>query len=74
MSKQAKALRKALGFVPSAERSYTTKTVKTVAVDTGKVDANGKAIMTLQARQTTTADGLRKAYQQAKRLIKKGVL
>ncbi len=70
----AKLLRKALQFVPSQPRDYVTKTVKTVAVDTGRIDEKGNAIMRFENRVNVQANGLRKAYRQAKRAIKRGVL
>lgn len=73
-SKSLKALRKALQFHPSQPRDYITKTVKTVAVDTGKLDDKGNAIMRFDSRVNVQATGLRKSYQDAKRHIRKGVL
>ncbi len=70
----AKLLRKALQFVPSQPRDYVTKTVKTVAVDTGRIDEKGNAIMRFENRVNVQASGLRKAYQDAKRHIRKEVL
>ncbi len=73
-SKHLKLLRKALQFHPAQPRDYVTKTVKTVAVDTGKLDGKGNAIMRFEQRNNVQATGLRKAYQDAKRHIAKGVL
>lgn len=73
-SKNLKGLRKALQFHPADERQYSTRNVKTVAVPTGRVDEKGNAIMRYEVRQIVEATGLRKAYQQAKKHIKKGVL
>lgn len=73
-SKHLKLLRKALQFHPSQPRDYVTKTVKTVAVPTGRVDEKGNAIMCFEQRVNVQATGLRKSYQQAKQHIAKGVL
>ncbi len=73
-SRHLKALRKALQFHPSQPREYLTRNVKTVAVPTGRVDEKGNAIMRYEVRQNVQATGLRKAYQQAKKHIAKGVL
>lgn len=73
-SKHLKALRKALQFHPSQLREYLTRNVKTVAVPTGRVDEKGNAIMRYEVRSVTTNIGLRKAYQQAKKHIAKGIL
>lgn len=73
-SKHLKALRKALSYHPAQERQYSERTVKTVAVPTGRVDEEGNAIMHFEQRVNVQATGLRKSYQQAKRHIKKGVL
>lgn len=66
--KQAKLLRSLVGFVPSSPREYDHKTMRTVMVDTGRLDAEGNAIMVPQARVTTIAKGARKAYQQIKKM------
>ena len=68
--KQAKMIRKLIGFHPADEREYNTSIVKTVAVDTGRIDANGNAIIDFQQRVTTVAKGLRNAYQRAKKHYK----
>ncbi len=73
-AKHLKLLRKALQFHPAQPRDYVTKTVKTVAVDTGRVDEKGNAIMRFESRVNVQAKGLRKSYQDAKRHIGKGVL
>lgn len=73
-AKHLKLLRKALQFHPADERTCVTKTVKTVAVDTGKLDDKGNAIMRFEQRVNVQATGLRKSYQDAKRHIRKGVL
>lgn len=65
--KVAKLLRKMSGFVPSASREYKHTTMRTVMVDTGKMDAEGKAIMHPQACVNTAVVGERAHYQQMKR-------
>ncbi len=70
----AKLLRKALQFVPSEPRDYVTRTVKTVAVDTGRIDEKGNAIMRFENRVNVQSTGLRKSYREAKRHIAKGLL
>lgn len=72
--KHLKSLRKALQFHPALPREYVTRSVKTVAIPTGKLDAQGNAIMHFEVRQNVQATGLRKAYQQAKQHIRKGLL
>lgn len=52
--KKAKSLRKRAGFVPSAPREYNHATVKTVMVDSGKLDEKGNAIMRPEARITSS--------------------
>lgn len=73
-SKHLKSLRKALQFHPASPREYVTRNVKTVAVPTGRMDEQGNAIMRFEVRQNVQATGLRKAYQQAKKHIAKGIL
>lgn len=73
-AKHLKSLRKALQFHPASPREYVTRNVKTVAVPTGRMDEAGNAIMRFEVRQNVQATGLRKAYQQAKRHIAKGIL
>lgn len=65
--KVAKLLRSMSGFVPSAPREYKNTTMKTVMVDTGKLDGEGNAIMSPQACVNTTSTGARAHYQQMKR-------
>lgn len=67
-NKMAKLLRKLSGFVPSAEREYKNTTMRTVMVDTGRLDENGNAIMRPEARVNVAATGARAHYQQIKRL------
>lgn len=66
--KQAKRLRKEIGYNKSASpAAYTNTPVKTLMVDTGKLDAEGKPIYMPQVRVITTCKGLRSVYQQLKK-------
>lgn len=67
--KQAKRLRKTMNI--SGEemriRNYNDTAMRTVMVDTGRIDEKGNAIMRPEVRSNRTNTGLRAAYQMIKR-------
>lgn len=71
--KSAKYLRKLIDFKPNSPREYVDKVVKTVAVPSGRLDANGAPIMNFEQRILRTNTGVRKTYQTIKRGVRKGV-
>lgn len=65
--KQAKRLRKEIGYNKSASPAeYVNTTHKVVMVETGRVDEKGNAIMIPQARVQRHCTGLRCYYQSLK--------
>ena len=65
--KQSKLLRKLIGFVPSAEREYNDKLVKTVAVPNGRLNEDGTEQYDFVQRILRTSTGKRAAYQKGKK-------
>lgn len=65
--KKSKMLRMMTGFIPSASRSYHERPVKTVMVNTGRMDASGKAIIIPEQRVQVVSTGERFQYQQIKK-------
>ena len=65
--KQSKLLRKLIGFVPSAEREYNDKVVKTVAVPNGLLNEDGTEQYDFVQRILRTSTGKRAAYQKGKK-------
>lgn len=66
--KQAKQLRKDIGYnKATSPAEYKHTPVKTVMVDTGRIDAEGKPVYEPQVRIITECKGLRKAYQLLKK-------
>lgn len=65
--KQSKLLRKLIGFVPSAERGYNDRVVKTVAVPNGRLNEDGTEQYDFVQRILRTSTGKRAAYQKGKK-------
>lgn len=67
--KQAKSLRKAMGIsgADMRTRHYNDNVMRTVMVDTGRIDGKGNDIMRPEVRTMRENTGLRKAYQLIKR-------
>lgn len=65
--KQSKLLRKLIGFVPSVEREYNDKVVKTVAVPNGRLNEDGTEQYDFVQRILRTSTGKRAAYQKGKK-------
>ncbi|AJT60777.1 hypothetical protein [Citrobacter phage CVT22] len=64
--KQAKRLRKDLNIVRE-DTQYTDKVMRTVMVDTGRIDDKGNAIMRPEVRTMRECKGERFLYQLLKR-------
>lgn len=67
--KTAKRLRKM--FDLSAPTAYQHHHVKTVMVDTGRIDENGKSVLRPEERINTVCIGERASYQRAKKEVRK---
>ncbi len=68
--KAAKYLRSLVSFVPSSPREYKNTTMKTLMVDTGRIDEKGNTIMRPEARVTTNVVGERVVYNRVKKAYK----
>lgn len=64
---QSKLLRKLIGFVPSAEREYTDRVIKTVAVPNGRLNEDGTEQFNFVPHILRTSTGKRAAYQKGKK-------
>lgn len=69
--KTCKYLRKAVGVTKFDVRSQTTRTLKTVGVETGRLNPDGKPQVRLEARQLVENTGSRKEYRGLKRFLKR---
>lgn len=67
--KQAKSLRKTMNISGEnmRNRQYNDNVMRTVMVNTGRIDEKGNAIMRPEVRTMRETTGLRKAYQLIKR-------
>ena len=65
--KKAKLLLKSLSYHPNDGREYTTRVAKTVAVNTGRVNADGSPVVQWEQRKMTTVNGARNIYQALKK-------
>ncbi len=67
--KRSKLLRKLMDYSPSSPREYKDTAVKTVAVPTGRLNADGSEQFTFEQRIIRTNVGKRAAYQQGKKVL-----